>query len=195
MLTPSVSRAIGVDDITYTVDETVGSGSVTGSITTDGMIGILNTSSIVSWNLVVSDGTDPSFNLIPTDSTEVVVGPDLTATATQLLFNFNDPTEAYFLIESPVVGGDGPFDCYISTHSCGGFDPGNNVAVDALSPISNGQYRSLTGDDVIASTGSTAVTTTPEPGALPLLGVGLLGLVMVMRKRAAQQGPAEGELI
>ena len=53
---PTVARA----DITYAVDETVGAGSATGFITTDGTIGILDTADILNWNLTLNDGTQPT---------------------------------------------------------------------------------------------------------------------------------------
>jgi hypothetical protein len=42
----------------YNVGQTVGSGTVTGSITTDGTIGVLSSNNILDWNLVVNDGTN-----------------------------------------------------------------------------------------------------------------------------------------
>ena len=43
-------------NITYNVNLTFGSaGSMVGTITTDGTIGVLSTSNIVSWNLTLAD--------------------------------------------------------------------------------------------------------------------------------------------
>ncbi len=179
-LAPAVLRAA---NITYAVSETVGAGSVTGSITTDGAIGTLATADIVNWNLILNDGVHATFDLEgPTsgnNSGEAVVGSDLTATATQLLFNFSASDSGYFLLQYPSVGSGNAFVCYISNLACDGSDPGNDVSLSSQSPISNEQWTSLTGTDVIAG-----ASATPEPGSLTLLGVGLLGLMM-LRKRLA----------
>lgn len=178
--------ALWAGNITYTVDETVGAGDVTGLIITDGTIGTLATANIVDWHLTLNDGTNPTFviggPLSGSNSGEAVVGSDLTASATQLLFNFSATDDGYFLLQYPNAGGGGAFDCYISNRGgCGGGDPGSDVALSAETPLSNEQWTSLTGDDVIASTS----VATPEPGSLTLLGVGLFGLMMLMRKRLA----------
>lgn len=81
---PTVSRA---SDITYTVNQTVGAGSVTGFIETDGTIGILGTGNILNWDLVVNDGSVTYDILGPLsgDNTDVAIGgPATTATATEI---------------------------------------------------------------------------------------------------------------
>ena len=55
-LAVSVCKA---DDATYAVNLIFGSGSMVGTITTDGTDGVLNTSDIVSWNLTVT-GLEPT---------------------------------------------------------------------------------------------------------------------------------------
>jgi hypothetical protein len=182
MLTPTVLRAA---DITYTVDETVGAGIVTGSITTDGTIGTLDTADIVNWDLTLNDGSNPTFDLLgPTsgdNSQEIVEGSDLTATATQLLFDFSGSDDGYFLLENSVIGDDGPFVCYTATTDCSGAPVGVNL--DVLSPETNIVYTELSGTDVIA--GSAGVVGTPEPSTAFLLLMGIVPMI-VMRKRIAQ---------
>ncbi|MGA2957164.1 MAG: hypothetical protein ABSF48_15750 [Thermodesulfobacteriota bacterium] len=56
MVAPAALRA---DDITYAVNESIGAtGSVNGTITTDGTVGFLSASNIVGWDLTLNDGTD-----------------------------------------------------------------------------------------------------------------------------------------
>ena len=77
---------------TYIVNLTIGAGSVTGVITTDDTIGTLGPSNILGYNLLLNDGTDTPYNLIgPPDFNLFLTGSDLSATATQLLFNFTGP--------------------------------------------------------------------------------------------------------
>jgi len=89
--------------ITYAVDQTgIGfdQGSVTGTIQTDGTIGTLATSDILSWNLVLSNGLGSSFDSTNGNSTASVTGDGLTATATELLFNYGSGG-VFEIVDSP----------------------------------------------------------------------------------------------
>jgi len=175
--------ALRAGDITYTVDETVGGGSVTGFITTDGTIGTLGTSDIVNWNLVLNDGTNPTFDLNGTNSQEQVIGSDLTATATQLLFNFGGTDGGNFDIESPFLPfGNGPVICYeANSQFCQNgtpVPPGNSIVLETLSPETDFVYTAgLTGTQAIGS------VATPEPGSLMLLGTGLISFAGLRRRK------------
>jgi len=64
-----VTYAPGASNITYNVNLTFGSaGSMVGTITTDGTIGVLNTSNIVSWSLTLADSATNSTLLTPGNS-------------------------------------------------------------------------------------------------------------------------------
>src|ERR1700676_1767547 len=66
----------------YNVNDTVGAGSVTGTIQTDGDIGVFTTADIINWNLHLSDGTN-TFDLVGPPSASdaaAVVGTSFTAT-------------------------------------------------------------------------------------------------------------------
>ena len=66
-----------------------GTGTATGSITTDGTLGVLATANITDWNILVQDGAF-SFTLAPGSSQFMFVsGTKLTATSTGLFFNFD----------------------------------------------------------------------------------------------------------
>jgi hypothetical protein len=124
----SVLRA---GDIKYTVNDKVGPGSVTGFITTNGTIGLLNSTDIVNWNLFLNDGTNPTFELKgTTNSGESIGGADLTASATQLLYNFSATDEGNFIIEHPAPGFNGPFVRWSSIAACA---PGSPVGVSLSS--------------------------------------------------------------
>jgi hypothetical protein len=187
-LAPTVLRA----DITYTVDETglaspscpsCGTGSIIGTITTDGTIGTLATSDITDWNLTVSyDGS--SFTLTgpnyPTgNSTVYVVGSDLTATATQLLFNFGGADGGYLFFQSPTEGVNAPYACFISDNSTNCFDA-NAIVGDPTSGTngSSNPYEVVKGDIAIG-------TATPEPSSfsMAMLAIGLFGLIAMSRRR------------
>src|SRR5947209_4642038 len=74
--------------ITYSVNRTVGTGTVTGFIQTDGTLGVLAPANFLNWTLNLVVGVD-TFTLTGANSTVYIQGVDTTATATQILFNFS----------------------------------------------------------------------------------------------------------
>src|SRR5580658_5431343 len=107
-------------DIVYAVDTTITSSNptgnplqtdtVSGSITTDGTIGVLAIGNIVSWNLDLIDDLNSANNidLIPSNSTiPVFSGTALSASATALSFDYGGNGE--FGIQANVPG---PFSGY-----------------------------------------------------------------------------------
>jgi len=78
----------------YSVNLPIGTGSIEGTIETDGNIGILGAGDIINFNLNISDGVTTS-NLIPSNTPLVEVqGVDFSATKSQLLFNFSGTDQA-----------------------------------------------------------------------------------------------------
>jgi hypothetical protein len=80
--------------ITYNVNRTVGLGSITGFIQTDGTTSVpLAAANIVDWKLTETDGSGNTITLTGpnsgSDSEVLLEGNDLTATATDLYFNFS----------------------------------------------------------------------------------------------------------
>ncbi len=94
-----VTFAPGANNITYNVNLTFGSaGSMVGTITTDGTLGVLNTSNIVSWNLTLADSATNSTLLAPSNSafssgnydTGGQPNNDFTATSTTLTMTYSN---------------------------------------------------------------------------------------------------------
>ena len=92
-----VTFAPGANNIAYNVNLTFGSaGSLVGTITTDGTLGVLNTSNIVSWNLTLADSATNSTLLTPGNSafssgnynTGGQPNNDFTATSTTLTMTY-----------------------------------------------------------------------------------------------------------
>jgi hypothetical protein len=89
LLAGAVSAAAA--NVTYYVNLAIGAGSVTGSIVTDGKIGVLAKADVVGYNLVLSDSTvsTPVTFTLSCCNFFPFSGADLSATPTQLLFNFS----------------------------------------------------------------------------------------------------------
>jgi len=164
------------DATTYVKTGSVGStGSYNLSVTTDNTIGALNAANLTAWNILVSDGAN-SFTLTESNSAIGMSGSNLSATATDLLFNFS--SSGYFFFQNPFAGSGGPYFCWQGN---GCFDFGGGAI--GLNPVdgSPDQLTRLQGTLVVASVAGGV----PEPAtwAMMLLGFGAIGLA-VRRKRS-----------
>jgi hypothetical protein len=170
-------------NITYTVNGTAGTGTFSGFITTDGTIGTLGTGNILDWNVLLTDG--PVFDLegplSGNNSGAEIGGADLTATATQLLFNFSGTSGGFFLLESPAPGDSSQYICYDDTAVvCGNPAFAASVSIGTNDPLTNSVATELSGYQVIAQVEAEGV---PEPGSLILVACGLLGVAVFGRRR------------
>jgi hypothetical protein len=90
--------------ITYSVDDTIGQGSVIGTITTDGTLGALSTSNVTAWNLTLNGvGQNATFTLTANNSHFLVQGSAFTATAGDLLFNYR--SSGFFVVQTQLYSG------------------------------------------------------------------------------------------
>nr|WP_295663000.1 hypothetical protein [Polymorphobacter sp.] len=76
--------------IVYNVNQTIGDGSVVGTITTDGSFGTLTAADVTGFHLTVN-GIGASVVLTGADSVVVDNGTNFTATTSALLFNYSGP--------------------------------------------------------------------------------------------------------
>jgi hypothetical protein len=85
---------------TYIVNQTIGSGSVVGQIVTDGKVGVLGSSDILSWNLNLNGvGASAILTSAGATSTVLLSGSDLTGTNAGLYFNFSGTDGGYVGIQ------------------------------------------------------------------------------------------------
>lgn len=165
----------------YNVNRFIGGGSVTGTITTDGSIGILSSSNFLNWELHLNDSIT-SFTLFglnsgSANSTLRLVGDAFSATSSELIFDFSVSGFSFALFQNPTDGSGINWWCLEGT-SCSNNPGGETVGININGPI---QFSPYTGQQIIASTSST-----PVPAAIWLFGSGLIGLIG-MRKQSSKQ--------
>jgi hypothetical protein len=160
-------------EITYSVNQTIGAGSVIGDIVTDGTIGTLNPSiDIVGWNLLLNEGPDGSFVLSSSSGNSTFqnqilgIGGYFSATPTQLLFDFSNGAGSYFQGGSPQF----VWCLQAAADECAVGGAGEAISVYGLSLSGDTQFAPMSGTQVIATAGSSSV---PEPSTFALLGAGL----------------------
>ena len=145
--------------ITYDLtSENVGGIVTSGTITTDGTLGVLNTGNISAFNIVLTQSGFGSLALTNTTASEMIVGDYLTATATGLNWNYAGGTGAEFsIVTNFQPNTSAQFHLYT-----------NRTDVD-FSTVEHFAYHS--GVAQIAS-----VSAVPLPAAAPLFGASLLVL-------------------
>ncbi len=138
-------------NLTYYINLTIGAGGVTGDIVTDGKTGALGQADILDWNLLLNDGATTFRLLGPQSGSNSEVndsGFDLSATATQLLFNFSGTSYVMFS-PSPASPGKNYVCFATSAINCGA------TAGEVVQATGQKQSTSLTGANVIAATAPT----------------------------------------
>jgi hypothetical protein len=180
----TVARA----SIVYTINQTsttpeVGgelsplSDTVIGTLTTDGTIGVLQSSNILSWNLQLNDNLRPAFDFDLTPANSGIwfdTGNGLTASATQLSFDFSDAGAVFIIQGTNPHGFSSGFNYFCLQATSGPCLAGETIVPD---------YFAVDGVLATGLGGSVPLNGVPEPGTWAMLLFGFGGLAVIMRSR------------
>ncbi len=158
----SLPGAPAAANITYDVDRAIGAGSISGTITTDGTIGVLSTINIVDWELTLNDGTIQSNLLGPlsgANSNYIVTGKSLTATATDLLFNFGTASTDYVVFQILLGSGNNFYCAAGATRICGPPNGAEHVQVRQFPDL----HKSVAHVGVVSIASAPIVPDDPPP--------------------------------
>jgi hypothetical protein len=160
--------------ITYNVNQTIGLGSVVGSIQTNGTFGVLAQSDILGFALTVS-GPGASVRLTQADSIFATQGANLSANASNLLFDYSGPS-GFALFQQGSFGTGQRYYCNSSVaDTC--FQGASAIPEAFNSP--SAQVEARTGLQTI---GTVAAVPEPASWAMMIGGFGLIGGAMRRRK-------------
>jgi hypothetical protein len=171
----------GKADIIYDVSRTVGTGTATGFITTDGNTGTLVAADIKDWNILMTVGAttfDLTGPLSGNDSVLYFQGADLTATSTNLLFNFSGVDNGVFLLQQGLFSG---LTYYCDAAAAGVCLQGESVVPGNVFDAATFQNVARSGNIVIGT--ATGTSSVPEPSTGILLLTSLVAAAFVGRKR------------
>jgi hypothetical protein len=191
-------------DIVYSINQTITgplnsvadnptqTDSVVGTLTTNGTIGSLSQNNIVSWNLQLNDLTNPANSMDLTTANSLIsvdIGNVLSATATNLYFNFSGTGILAFQADNPGAYSGYHYWCLSNDETYYCYN-GESIAPGNV-------YAGAPGDDLVVATGSTEPVGmqplngvppprgAPEPATLSLLGFGLAAAGFMRRRKGA----------
>ncbi|MEO0484463.1 MAG: hypothetical protein AAF092_00980 [Pseudomonadota bacterium] len=164
-----------VQATTYNLNLTPGTGSVAGYIQTDGTVGQLVGGNIMDWSLTITtNGGFETIDMANSAMSYFAGSTALSATSSQLIFDFSDPTGDFLLFQGGTFSAT--FLCVQSSSSCGGGPPGFSIGRAAGG--GNTDNEAVSGEVAFAD-----AAPVPLPAAGMSLVLGLAGLGALARRR------------
>jgi hypothetical protein len=195
VVTAQLGSLVAFADINYAINTTITSSvptgnplqtdTVDGSITTDGTIGVLAASNILSWNLDLIDQLNAANDVDLTNTNSAIItftGSSLSATSTGLFFNYSATGEFGIQEDGFFFSGEHYF-CF-STGSV------NCLAGETITPddvFTDGVVATGSAEPIGTQPLGPPVSTVPEPTSVFLLPILVLPVALAARKRMARR--------
>jgi len=171
--------AIGSASVLFNVNQTIGAGGVTGTITTDGTLGALATANLVDWALTLNDGATTFLLTSANSEVGFILGKALSETASQLLFD--TANGGIVLFQNPTVGSGQNFWCLDNPSGDCALRPGTE-SLRVNGPTQTAAWQGIV---VIGATDATVPRSAIRlPATLILLGLGFGALMLYSARRA-----------
>jgi hypothetical protein len=177
MLGACILYASGAHAATYISDRTVGTGVISFSLTTDDTIGLLGASNITNYAITITSGVN-TISFAPANASIFVFGSALSATATDLNFDFDGAPNSFLVFNRGA--GIGDHYCFETSGCSGSF---SNAESFRLGQSGSFTAETRSGIQAIASVASATAVPEPATWALMLLGFGSIGLGMRRSRR------------
>ncbi|HEY4909538.1 MAG TPA: hypothetical protein VIJ73_08550 [Methylomirabilota bacterium] len=173
---------IGSASVIFNVNQTIGAGGVTGTITTDGTLGALASANVVDWALTLNDGA--STFLLTSANSEVgfILGAALSETASRLLFD--TANGGIVLFQNPTIGSGQNFWCLDNPFGDCASRPGaESLRINGATQTAGWQGIVVIG----AADPAVPPSAIRLPATLILLGLGSGALMLFAAHRAEKQ--------
>ena len=161
-------------DVIYNVNESFGGGTITGTVTTNGIMGVINNqNAFTDWNVTLSNGSISS-SLNAANSYIFSLNFMFNASANTLTFN-HDFGSFFLIIQNSHVG----FWCLEGgNRGCAGYAGQSVFSID-----NNGSRSTFINSGLNHSSVFESGNEVPEPGVLALMMLGLLAAAAVRKSR------------
>ena len=174
--------AIGSASVIFNVNQTIGAGGVTGTITTDGTLGALASANLVDWALTLNDGATTFLLTSANSEVGFILGKALSETASQLLFD--TANGGIVLFQNPTLGSGHNFWCLDNPFGDCASRPGTE-SLRINGPTQSAGWQGI----VVIGAADAAVPPSAIrlPATLILLGLGFGALMLYSARRAEKQ--------